>query len=79
MAFYMLEPFGQEWLQSGTVAAVALQPHVKKGHKCKPTDFLPVAPPESPDPEQTGEEMLAIFKMMYDEQERRKRVNNRKS
>lgn len=37
-----LEPFGREWEQTGTLAALAIAPHVK-GRTPKPEDFMPIA------------------------------------
>lgn len=43
MAYCAIEPFGQEWLQSGTVAAavVNMQRDQKKSTAVEATDFIP--------------------------------------
>lgn len=64
IAYYKLEPFGQEWLQTASIMAATLAPHRKTPPN--PVDFLPVKPPER---EQSDEEMLAIFKALADRQQ----------
>jgi hypothetical protein len=39
-----LEPFGREWQQTGTLAALSIAPHVK-GRTPKPEDFMPICRP----------------------------------
>ena len=38
-AYYRQCPFGDDWLQAGTIAAAAVNPHVKKAMKVE--DFIP--------------------------------------
>ncbi len=72
MAFYMLEPFGQEWMQAGTIAAEVYRSFT--GKKRKPQDYLPVKPPEQ---EQDGNLMATIFRAFAAEHNK-KHGNNRK-
>lgn len=39
-----VEPIGRQWEQTGTLAAVAIAPHVR-GKTPKPNDFIPVRKP----------------------------------
>jgi hypothetical protein len=57
-AFYQLEPFGQDWLQTALACAVSAQGALKKrgGGGFKPDDFLPVKPPVQPE---SGRDMFA--------------------
>jgi hypothetical protein len=48
-----VEPFGREWQQTGTLAALTIAPHVK-GKTPKPEDFMPIR--RTP---MTGEEIAA--------------------
>lgn len=43
-AYHAVEPFGDDWQQTGTMAAAALNPHSKKS--LKPTDFIPSYKPK---------------------------------
>jgi hypothetical protein len=48
-----VEPFGREWEQTGTLAALTIAPHVK-GRTPKPEDFMPIRRPPM-----TGAEIAA--------------------
>jgi hypothetical protein len=48
-----VEPFGREWQQIGTLAALTIAPHVK-GRTPKPEDFMPIRRPPM-----SGEEIAA--------------------
>lgn len=73
MAFYMVEPFGQEWLQTGTVSAEVRR--VMTGQKIKAEAYLPIQPP---DIGQTPDQMASLFRAMAKEHNQ-SHVNNRKS
>jgi hypothetical protein len=42
---YFHGPLGDEWRQTGTLAAAMLAPYVRKGQAPKPNDFVPVERP----------------------------------
>lgn len=44
MAFYQLEPFGQDWLQTAVQSAAAQAPFAKKGQPPQLDKFMPVKP-----------------------------------
>ena len=50
MAFYELEPFGDEWRQTGTIAAAAVAPYAKAGVTVKPEQFMPIRPETEDEP-----------------------------
>jgi hypothetical protein len=39
MAYFRVEPWGQDWLQAATVAASAINPHIKRSIPVR--DFIP--------------------------------------
>lgn len=49
-AYYSLEPFGEDRadLRMGILACATLSPHVRKGKKLKPSDFIPRFAPKQP-------------------------------
>lgn len=73
MAFYMLEPFGQEWLQAAEICKTIEQ--VMTGKKSSHESHLPIKPPVA---EQTPDQMAAIFRAMAREHNK-KHGHNRKS
>lgn len=57
MAYYQLEPWGDEWLRSAVSFAQFKNAHKRKSDRVsKPQDFMPVAKRR-----QTPEQMLAIL------------------
>lgn len=40
-AYYLVEPFGDDWLQTGVLATAAVAPYAKRGSRPKPSDFIP--------------------------------------
>lgn len=74
MAFYQIEPFGQPWLQTGTVAASCYG--AISGKAPSPKVFLPVKQQEE---RHTPEQMAAAFRMFAkDHNQRNRDGNNRK-
>ena len=63
MAFFEMEPFGQEWLQAGTVAAtvVNMNRDPKKSAAAKPTDFIPGYKEPEPGPDEVAAKVEAYF------------------
>jgi hypothetical protein len=65
MAFAELEPFGQEWLQSGTIAAMVANTHIdlKKHDWIEPEDIIPGyrKPEPEPEPEKVAAKMDRYF------------------
>jgi hypothetical protein len=63
MAAYRHEPFGNDWQQTSYICAMVGNGAggKKNGGTFKPQDFLPVKPPQK---RQTGEQMLAIFRIL---------------
>ena len=53
-----VEPFGQEWLQTGIQAAATIAPY-SKGRSPKPTDFMPIETP----PQTMAEMMEELAKL----------------
>ena len=39
MAYFRVEPWGQDWLQTATMAAAAINPHIKRSIPVR--DFIP--------------------------------------
>ena len=60
---YRRMPWGDDWLQAGTIAAAAIAPYCKKSPD--PMDFIPGMKPK----EQTEDQMLNVFKMFAAQQE----------
>jgi hypothetical protein len=63
VAFYALEPFGNEWLQTGTLGAVIANAHrdpktTPRAYEAK--DFIP----REEDPAKSSDELLAVARMM---------------
>ncbi|MBS0207506.1 MAG: hypothetical protein JSS27_00995 [Planctomycetes bacterium] len=60
LAFYRLEPFGDEWLQAGAICATIANsnPYAKRTTAAQPADFIPRLLPER---EQTPAEMASIL------------------
>lgn len=56
MAFYAIEPFGDEWRQTGTIAAASRSTYAKKIEQ--PTDFYPFRQRK---PAQTVEQQIAVL------------------
>lgn len=59
MAFYGVEPFGDEWRQTGTIAAASRSPYTKKAED--PSDFFPFRPRK---PAQTVAEQIAVLQQI---------------
>lgn len=60
MAYWELEPFGDEWRQATLVASILLNTNRKKGSKAiTPDELLPIPRREK---RQTGREMLNVMK-----------------
>jgi len=64
MAFFELEPFGQEWMQTGMITAMIANVNrdaKKRSEPFQPTDFIPGyrKPPE--DPEAVARKIEAYF------------------
>lgn len=74
MAFYQLEPFGQDWHQTARICAAIYGAICGKGAP-GPDEFLPVKPPEQP---QSPEDMAAIFRSFAREHNKKKNGHNRK-
>ncbi len=69
IAEHSIEPFGDDWLQAGTVAACILTPHRKPGtDPPKPQDFIPTVKKKS---KQTPEEMAGVFASLKADHARR--------
>jgi hypothetical protein len=73
-AFYILEPYGQEWLQTAQQCAMAgnAAGGKKGGGKFNTDDFMPTKPPKR---KQSPSEILNIFKVFAAKQNAN--VNNR--
>lgn len=66
MAYYNLEPFGEERadLRSGIVAAILVNANSKKGARtAKPLDFMPFADHDA-DKATTPEQQQALMRLM---------------
>lgn len=63
MAYAGLEPFGQEWLQTGTVAAtiVNMNRDPKKSDPVEATDFIPGFRKPDPEPVDVEAKLDAYF------------------
>lgn len=63
MAFFELEPWGQEWLQTGTIASmiVNMQRDPKKSEPVAPTDFIPGYRPPKPEPWEVAAKVESYF------------------
>jgi hypothetical protein len=63
VAYYRSEPFGNDWQQTSYLCAMVGNGAggKKNGGTFKPADFLPVKPLKR---RQTGEQMLAIFRIL---------------
>lgn len=72
MAFYELEPFGDDWRQAGVIASAVRSPYAKEYEK--PELFYPFKPR---DIDQTPEDMEVIFRSFGAHLENVNRVNNR--
>lgn len=59
-AYHLIEPFGDDWQQTGTIAAAAMNPHTKKS--LKPDDFIPRYKPN-----QSPEDMQAAIMRMAEQ------------
>ena len=56
-------PFGDDWQQAGTIAAAAMNPHVKRGRKV--SDFIPAARPAARQTQQQIESGLRLWARLY--------------
>ena len=64
VAFYSLEPFGQEWLQTGTISAIIAETHRNKKLKSDPyqaEDFIPREKDPDPSPDELKDKARMIF------------------
>lgn len=65
MAYAALEPFGQGWLQTGTITAAIVNSNLdpKKHTPFEPTDFIPgyCEPEPEPDPDAVEKKIEAYF------------------
>jgi hypothetical protein len=63
VAYASLEPFGQDWLQTGTVTAAVVNAAIdpKKHEPFEPTDFIPGYEKPAPEPEDVAAKVEAYF------------------
>ena len=62
IAEHSIEPFGDDWLQAGTIASAVLMPHRKRGSAgLSPQDFIPTRKERK---QQTPDEMSAVFESL---------------
>jgi len=74
MAYYQLEPFGESWFQTGTIAAaVANAAMFREGDPFKPSDFMPTDPEATGDSEEGAKRRL-VSRMMREHVKRRQPV-----
>ena len=59
MAYYQLEPFGESWFQTGTIAAaVANAAMFREGDPFVPADFMPTDPEGATDTEEAAKRLI---------------------
>ena len=72
MAYYELEPFGEEWKQTATIARATRSPYAKSGEKLE--SFYPFRQREEP---QSPRDMEVVFRAFGAHLESVSRGNNR--
>lgn len=69
LAYYRVDPWGDDWTQAGTMACASVAPHVKR--RVTPQDFIPK--PKRAIKQQTPDEIFGVMKQLaFDAEARRK-------
>lgn len=65
MAFYDLEPFGDDWRRTGQIASILHNVHRKETAEAVTAEaYMPLRAPEAEAPAQTGQQVLTIFRAL---------------